>query len=91
MVPKNLEECFVVLEERLSEVQLEAFKQLKSEEVSGCHFGIGMWMRNTWGLWHESDLAKDLNQRGVSHPDEMSGYILNEFHKYLQEDLDEQK
>jgi len=85
MTPKNLEECFVVLKQKLSKQQLDEFKKLKDDDLIQCHFGLGMWMRNSWGLWHGGDLSKDLERRGVNHPDDMSGYIIREFHRHLNE------
>ncbi len=85
MIPKNLDECFVVLKKKFSQQQLDEFKAIKDEDLVQYHFGIGMWMRNSWGLWQGSDLAKDLERRGITHPDDMSGYIIREFHRYLNE------
>ena len=83
-VPSSLPECFVALERILSKDQIHALKICKKEDLVMHHFGLGTWMRNAWGLWHESPLAQDLVKRGVEHPDNMSGYILEAFHKHLQ-------
>jgi hypothetical protein len=42
-----------------------------------------MWMRNNWGLWGGSRLAKWFNNQGVKHPDDMSGVILDSFWRHL--------
>ena len=47
------------------------------------HFGLGMWMRNNWGLWAHGPLAAYLEQFGVHHPDDMSGLILDTFWRHL--------
>lgn len=40
-------------------------------------------MRNNWGLWSGSRLAKYFNEMGIFHPDDMSGIILTSFHRHL--------
>jgi hypothetical protein len=83
-IPSNLEECFVALEKILSPEQLHQLRTCKKEDLALYHFGLGTWMRNTWRLWHNTPLAQDLVKRGVKHPDDMSGFILEAFHKHLQ-------
>jgi len=42
------------------------------------HFGIGMWMRNNWGLWHGSELRDFLrNEYLLLDADGMSSLILD--------------
>ena len=47
------------------------------------HHGLGQWIRNHWGLWHGSHLAKYFFQRGTMHPDHMSQFILDAYWKHL--------
>ncbi len=82
-IPQNLEECFVELNKVLSKEDIETFKNKKEEEIVDYHFGLGMWMRNNWGLWKGSRLAKYFNNMGIFHPDDMSSIILNSFHRHL--------
>jgi len=51
--------------------------------MSQYHFGLGMGMRNEWGLWGGSRLAKWFNAQGITHPDDMSGIILHSFWRHL--------
>lgn len=83
-IPSSLPECFVALERIMTKEQLRDFKGYQKKDLIMHHFGLGTWLRNAWGLWHESALAQDLIKRGVEHPDDMSGYILDAFHKHLQ-------
>lgn len=55
----------------------------QDEYVSTLHHGFGMHLRNTWGLWAESELAKKFNSLGIYHPDDMSSIILRCFHQYV--------
>ncbi len=47
------------------------------------HFGFGRTLRNSWGLWGGSRLQKYFLERGVSHPEGMSGIILEYYHDWL--------
>ncbi len=47
------------------------------------HFTLGLWMRNNWGLWGGSRLKEYMNGLGFVHPDDMSGFILQTFWRYL--------
>jgi hypothetical protein len=43
------------------------------------HFGLGMWIRNNWGLWQQGPLYHSMTDFGLEHPDDMSGAILEGF------------
>ena len=45
--------------------------------------GLGMWIRNNWGLWKRKKLADYFNTIGVYHPDDMSGIILTSYYREL--------
>ncbi len=45
--------------------------------------GLGMWMRNNWGLWRGKELAIYFNSIGIYHPDDMSGIILTSYYREL--------
>jgi len=81
-MPHNLEECFTELKRQLTSEQLQTFKNVKESDIIRYHLGLGMWIRNSWGLWAGSDLAASLGKMGC-HPDRMSNRILTEFHRYL--------
>lgn len=61
----------------------DEYKSLSYEDTIRAHFGIGMWMRNNWGLWGGSPLAKHFNEMGIEHPDDMSGIILKSYWLHL--------
>lgn len=47
-------------------------------------FGLEMWMRNNWGLWHGSRLVQYLNSIGHYYfPDDASSFILKCFWDHL--------
>jgi len=42
------------------------------------HFGLGMWVRNQWGLWDEdAPLNQDMQRLGFTHADDMSAVIFD--------------
>jgi hypothetical protein len=62
---------------------IREFKGAAEEDTAMHPFGLGMWMRNNWGLWREARLARWFNAQGIEHPDDMSGIILDSFWRHL--------
>ena|ERR1035441_2732592 len=78
--PKNLDGAVTALDEHLSPWEKTCIKDNPNRQ----HFGIGMYLRNYWGLWHHSDLAVWFrNNYQIVHPDDMSGIILDRYSAYL--------
>lgn len=83
-IPRDLEACFLEMRQMLTAELVREFQALpEGDAVAHHHFGLGMWMRNRWGLWNDSPLAKYFNALGIEHPDDMSGIILTSFHRQL--------
>lgn len=82
-VPTNLEECFAALEKKLSKEDLEKMRKGTERDLSAHHFGLGAGMRNAWGLWGASPLARYFNGLGIHHADDMSSIILTSFWRHL--------
>jgi hypothetical protein len=93
-IPRDLEDCFKQIDSFWNDSTKLKVKQWTEDEFSArVHFGFGMWMRNNWQLWGGSRLSKYFNDLGVNHPDDMSGIILDSYHRYLNQKeikLDEQ-
>lgn len=81
-IPKDLDDCFVELKKMLHPKFVEKYKSGEIESVD-LHFGLGLWMRNNWGLWAGQRLAKYFNNLGLFHPDDMSSLILTNFKLHL--------
>ena len=46
--------------------------------------GLAMKIRNGFNLWDEnSDIVKEFNEIGMTHPDEMSDYILRKAYRKI--------
>lgn len=83
-IPQNLEESFVQIDSFWHDTTKAELKRLSEDEFLGrLHHGFGTWMRNNWGLWAGSRLAKYFNEKGIFHPDDMSGIILTSYHRRL--------
>ncbi len=83
-IPKTIEECFIELNKTLKPETIEGIKTLKSrDETSSYHMGLGLWLRNNWGLWGGSRLQVYLKNKGLNHPDDMSGLILKYYYDWL--------
>ena len=92
-IPTDLEDCFTALDALLSPEDIQTMKTGSEDDMIQYHFGLGMWIRNNWGLWGGSRLAKWFNNIGINHPDDMSGIILHSYWRYLNSrpiELDEQ-
>jgi len=74
-IPKNLNECIKTLKKSLPKSNIEKLKNGEITAIS-MHHTLGTWMRNSWGLWGDSELKKWFNNIGIMHPDDMSGIIL---------------
>lgn len=82
-VPSSLEDSFVELDKMLHPKFIEDFKKAGKGGPIEEHFGLGLWMRNNWGLWGGSRLAKYFRSIEINHPDDMSGIILTSYQRKL--------
>jgi hypothetical protein len=90
-IPKDLYECMTELDMILN---FESKKQLKESKDSfefNSHLGgLGMWIRNNWGINGGSRLLKYFNVRGIGQKmfanDGISGIIIEEYIKWLKGD-----
>lgn len=78
-IPTNFDDALKELDLMLPQKAKEDIQQITQSEMNGYHFGFGMFLRNSWGLWHGSRLARSLNTVGLRHPDDMSATILKSY------------
>lgn len=81
-IPKDLEECFVFLDGVLVAEDKEVATNDSNFAVL-VHHTLGRTLRNDWGLWGNSVLAKWFKEKGIEHADDMSEIILTSYHRYL--------
>lgn len=82
-IPTDLNDCFVQLKKLLKPEDINNMRNSTEDDMIMYHLGLGMWMRNNWGLWGGSRLARWFNAQGIKHPDDMSGIILDSFWRHL--------
>jgi hypothetical protein len=83
-IPKDLEDCFKQIDSFWNDSTKLKVKHWTEDEFSArVHLGFGMWLRNNWQLWGGSRLSKYFNEMGITHSDDMSGIILDSYHRHL--------
>jgi len=83
-IPKDLLDCFAELDRMLHPDLKREMREGTPNKLAGRHhMGLGMWMRNNWGLWNGSRLAKYFRERGQNIEDEMSHMILTGYWRHL--------
>ncbi|UYN87580.1 MAG: hypothetical protein KIT51_04795 [Cyclobacteriaceae bacterium] len=83
--PKDLDDALNFLDCKWSDSDKETFKSKDERDaVSELHFGTGLAIRNSWGLWKGGNsLTRYFNSKGIFHPDDISSIILTSFHRQL--------
>lgn len=80
-IPETLYECFIVLDD-MNIGDVDAWlKDNEDDALARSHHGVGVWIRNHWGLWHGGKLKEWFESVEVKHPDDMSGIILTAYHR----------
>jgi len=82
--PKTFEETFAYLDQMFDDTATYNFMLFPEDvAISRLHFPFGMWVRNNWGLWKESELKTFFNDHGVYQPDAMSSIIFTSYYRHL--------
>ncbi|EAS19580.1 hypothetical protein BBFL7_00126 [Flavobacteria bacterium BBFL7] len=93
-IPKNLDDAIAELDKDFPDSLKTAIRKMTEDDFSArYHMGTGIWMRNNWNLWAGSRLSRYFNKMEIYHPDDMSGIILDSFHRTLMDqpiELEEQ-
>lgn len=83
-IPKNLDDAIAELDNDFPDsLKTEIRKMTEDDFTARYHMGTGIWMRNNWNLWAGSRLSRYFNKLKIYHPDDMSGIILDSFHRTL--------
>ena len=94
MIPKNLDEAIAELDNRFPDKEKDFVTSNPESAMIEYHRTTGRWMRNNWGLWGDGgELKKWFIERGIAHPDDMSGIILDSYWRWKNDKplkLDEQ-
>jgi hypothetical protein len=82
-IPVDLEDALTELDRIMGTQGRNEILKTTEQDMFEYHHGVGTWMRNNWGLWKGSQLAKYFNQLGIHHPDDMSGIILHSYWRHI--------
>ena len=92
MWPKTVEQAVEVLLAVLPQEEKAKIIKLGKDNLGSLHFGLGMWIRNEFGLWAGNrDLLDDvarltgLEKGEEVHPDDASDLIIYKLWKKLEE------
>jgi len=79
--PETVNDAVDLLMRILTDDQKNEIKALKEDDLIDLHFGLGMEIRNAFGL-HDLD-SKLLADCGTKHPDDGAGVIVWELYNKL--------
>ena len=83
-IPIDLQDCFHELDKMLPANVRNQIQDGSETDLSLHHFGLGIWMRNKWGLWSdEFPLKLYFARMGVYDADSISNLILSSYWRYL--------
>lgn len=83
-IPKDHKEAILELKEMSPDKALGKFRtQSEDMVVRKLHFGLGRWIRYNWNFYEGSRLSEHLKKMGVSHPDDMSNFLMRLLHRDL--------
>lgn len=77
--PKTKAEAVEILKGKMSEEDLKELAATPKDELGGkYHFGLGLYIRNGFGIWRgNKPLWDDLTHGEPTHPDDLSGIIID--------------
>lgn len=82
--PNNLDEAIAQVGILIGDHGKKKAKTMAEDDfLAFSHHALGRYLRNGWGLWGETALAKWFNGLGIKHADDMSAIILTSFHRWL--------
>ena len=84
-IPVDLYDAIDYMDCTWSAEDKDKFRKIPEEEaVVSLHFGTGLGIRNSWGLWQgENELVKFFHSNNIFHPDDISSIIITSFHRKL--------
>lgn len=85
VMPKNLNESILYLENDWRADELNLFKNMPEDKaVADAHTQTGLWIRNTWIRGNRNVALVDyFSSIGIKNPDDISSIILTSLHRKL--------
>lgn len=82
-LPPVVADAFRRLDRELPPESRDALRAVPPGEMWRYHHSIGMYVRNNYGLWKGGPLQEYFLAKGLRHPDDMSGVLLEAYGVYL--------
>jgi|TARA_B100000315_G_C14480163_1_gene542497 hypothetical protein len=74
--PKSIESAAEILNEALSQEELDSIKKMKENDLWELHMNLGQGIRNSMGLWKDNkELLRSCGSEEM-HPDDASSAIV---------------
>lgn len=85
-IPRDYKEAIREIKTMSPDESMVKFKSAPEDMVvRKLHFGLGRWIRYNWNFYEGSRLSHSLKEMGVSHPDDMSTFLMILLHRQLNE------
>jgi hypothetical protein len=87
--PETIQEAVNRLQDELADEEIARIRQMAESELIGLHFGMGLWIRNNFGLWGGNERLRESCRAAAGtnhlHVDTMSTLIIHALWRRLQE------
>ncbi len=83
--PKTVADAVEWLKSVMEPADLDRIAGMAEEELSSLHFGLGLFIRNSLQVWHNSELKADA---GVEHDDDVSAVIIQALWRRLKDETE---
>ncbi len=83
--PTSVDAAVRLLQSMLPAEELATITHMEAGDFIDLHFGLGMWIRNNFGLWKGNKTL--LLETGKRHPDDASEVIITALWRTLRDSL----
>jgi hypothetical protein len=83
--PKSVDEAVEILILGMSEEELKKIREMDKDDLIELHFNLGMFIRNSFGLWGDNDalIKSCMKKSGVVDADPASSVIIKALWKKI--------
>ena len=81
-IPRNFTEANVELDLMFTEQQKASLRSGETE-AEDLLLTFGLQLKEYWGLWQDSKMAKFMHKQDIEHPDQMIAVIFDQYSQYL--------
>ncbi|TVQ46982.1 MAG: hypothetical protein EA362_07025 [Saprospirales bacterium] len=83
-IPSDIHDAMIELGEISSESAMNSFRTAPEEDIGRrLFFGLGKWITTNWQFYEGSRFSHYLRNLGLTHPDDMTIFVIESFHRHL--------